>query len=90
MNTSYGITSKYQVTIPKEVRDELHITEDTRVTFERRGDEIILRKAVQPMTIQEVQAMNQRLLKARGVGKVSDIDMKQAREKFDEHGGTWQ
>lgn len=48
----------------------------------------ILRKAVQPMTIKEVQAMNQRLIKARGVGKVSDIDMKRARENFYEHGGT--
>ena len=38
------VTEKGQVTIPKELRDELGITEGTEVVFEHAGDALVLRK----------------------------------------------
>ncbi len=37
------LTRKGQVTIPKEIRDELGLTEGDRVFFVRPGDEIVLK-----------------------------------------------
>lgn len=37
------ITRKGQVTIPKEIRDAIGLTEGDRVFFVRRGDEIVLK-----------------------------------------------
>ncbi|TDI41915.1 MAG: AbrB/MazE/SpoVT family DNA-binding domain-containing protein [Acidobacteria bacterium] len=42
MSTS-TITRKGQVTIPKEIRDALDLTEGQRVLFVRRGDEVVLK-----------------------------------------------
>jgi len=42
MSTS-TMTRKGQVTIPKEIRDALGLTEGDRVFFVRRGDEIVLK-----------------------------------------------
>ncbi len=39
------VTEKGQVTIPKELRDELGIGAGTEVEFERRGDGIVVRKS---------------------------------------------
>ena len=39
------VTEKGQVTIPKELRDELGIGAGTEVEFERRKDTIVVRKA---------------------------------------------
>lgn len=39
------VTEKGQVTIPKELRDELGIGAGTEVEFERRGDTIVVRKS---------------------------------------------
>ena len=38
------VTEKGQVTIPKELRDELGIGAGSRVEFERAGDAIVIRK----------------------------------------------
>ncbi len=38
------VTSKGQVTIPKDVRDLLGICEGTRVTFTVEGDTVVIRK----------------------------------------------
>lgn len=37
------MTRKGQVTIPKEIREELGLTEGDRLFFVRRGDEILLK-----------------------------------------------
>lgn len=39
------VTEKGQVTIPKELRDELGIGAGTEVEFERRNDTIVVRKS---------------------------------------------
>ena len=39
------VTEKGQVTIPKELRDELGIGAGTEVEFERRDDVLVVRKA---------------------------------------------
>lgn len=39
------VTTKGQVTIPKELRDALGIGAGSEVTFERRKDTIVIRKA---------------------------------------------
>jgi antitoxin PrlF len=39
------VTEKGQVTIPKQLRDELGIDAGTEVEFERRDDTIVVRKA---------------------------------------------
>jgi antitoxin PrlF len=42
------VTEKGQVTIPKDLRDELGIGAGTEVTFERRADVILVRKVEHP------------------------------------------
>ncbi len=39
------ISTKGQVTIPKEIRDELGLLPDTEVEFEVRGGEVVLRRS---------------------------------------------
>lgn len=41
----YSIGAKGQVVIPKEIRDALHIRPGQEMVFERRGEEIVVRKA---------------------------------------------
>lgn len=41
------ITSKGQVTIPKEVRDELGLTPGTKIGFKKIGDKYVLVKEVE-------------------------------------------
>ena len=41
------VTEKGQVTIPKELRDELGIGAGSEVSFERAGDAIVVRKTGQ-------------------------------------------
>jgi len=88
MNTSYGITEKFQVTIPKEIRDALNLTNKHRVQFERRGDEVILKKLP---TLAEVSAELQADLKRRGFTKVAtQKDIDNARSEFYRQGMTWE
>ena len=42
------VTEKGQVTIPKDLRDELGIGAGTEVWFERQADTIVVRKVEQP------------------------------------------
>ena len=87
MAKSYSITSKYQVTIPKQIRDELKLTDKDKVYFSRRGEEVVLKKTP---TLQEVAKIMQADLKRRGWNKtVTDEDMKNAREIFYKQGGKW-
>lgn len=87
MNTSYSITSKFQVTIPKKLRDELRLTDKDRVSFERRGNELVVKKVA---SLEEVSNMLQADLKKRGWKKtVTDADMKRAKDIFNKKGGKW-
>ena len=45
------VTSKGQVTIPKEVRDELGLTPGTKVDFEKIGNKYVLVKEVEAADI---------------------------------------
>jgi AbrB family looped-hinge helix DNA binding protein len=61
------VTEKGQVTIPKQLRDELGIDAGTEVEFERRDDTIVVRKATSQPT------RGERLVeRLRGRG---DVDM---------------
>ena len=42
---TYSVGPKGQVVIPKHLRDALRIQPGNEILFERRGDEVILRKA---------------------------------------------
>lgn len=49
MKNTSTVTKKGQVTIPKEIRDDLNISEKQQVTFYRDGDKIIV-KPVTPIS----------------------------------------
>ncbi len=88
MNSSYGITSKFQITIPKKIRDELNLTDKDRFSFERRGDDIVLRKV---KSFEEVSKMLQDDLKRRKWNKVvTQEDMDNARDTFYKKGLKWE
>lgn len=87
MNSSYSITSKFQVTIPKKIREELRLTDKDRVSFERRGKEVIVKKVP---SLEEVSRILQDDLKKRGWNKtVTQEEMDQARHIFYKKGGKW-
>jgi AbrB family looped-hinge helix DNA binding protein len=44
-DVSYSVGTKGQVVIPKEIRDALQIRPGQEMHFERRGDDILLRKS---------------------------------------------
>ena len=41
---SFKITDKYQSTIPKNIRNFLHLNKGDRVTFKRENDKVVLKK----------------------------------------------
>jgi len=86
MNTAYSITSKGQVTLPKKLRDAVGLTTSHRVTFHRRGQDIIIRKTP---TLEEVSAEFEAEFKARNMSPATQADYDNARNKFYEQGGTW-
>lgn len=51
LHTFAKVTSKGQLTIPKEVRSALNIQTGDRLAFEIAGDEIVVRKSVQPQDL---------------------------------------
>ncbi len=81
MSTS-TITRKGQVTIPKEIRDALGLTEGDRIFFVRRGEEIVLKvlrgnilelrgsvkTANQPENFQEIREATKRKIAAKVAG----------------------
>lgn len=86
MNAAYSITSKGQVTLPKALRDAVGITPAHRVTFHRRGQDIIIRKAP---TFEEVSAELRKKYAHKIPSNVTQEDYNNARAKFEEQGGTW-
>jgi AbrB family looped-hinge helix DNA binding protein len=88
MNATYGITSKFQVTIPKKIRDELDITAKDRIEFEHRGNEVVIKKVP---TLEDVRKMLRDDLRRRGFNKkVSQADMDRARGTFITEGMKWE
>jgi len=87
MNSSYSITSKFQVTIPKDIRDELKLTENDRLAFNRHGHDIVISKVP---TLRELADELQADLKHRGWNKkVTQADIDNARDAFYKQGGKW-
>lgn len=86
MNTSYSITSKFQVTIPKKIRDELRLTDKDRVSFERRGNELVVKKV---QTLEELAAETGKKFRESGLKPATEADIKNARIKFYQQGGKW-
>lgn len=88
MNSSYSITSKFQITIPKKIRDELRLSNKDRFSFERRGNDIIVKKV---KSLEEVSKMLQDDLKQRGFNKkVTQKDIDNARDSFYKQGLKWE
>lgn len=86
MNTSYSITTKGQITLPKSLRDAVGLTPQHRVSFEQRGHEIIIRK--EP-TLAEVSERLQRKFRASGLTAATQTDYDNARYDFHQQGGAW-
>ncbi len=64
------VTEKGQVTIPKELRDELGIGAGSEVAFERSDDAIVIRK------VRDVPARGRRFVeRLRGRGDVSNLTL---------------
>ena len=66
-----SVTSKGQVTIPKEVRQRMGIRAGSRIEFEIVGDHIEMRVAHSPT---EVQASGFGMLKSRRKAVPADFD----------------
>lgn len=66
MNTSITMTSKGQFTLPIEIRKALKLQtgDHLQVSFDQEKKKISITK---PMTIEEVQAMNQTIMKRNNV-----------------------
>jgi len=86
MAKSMSITSRYQVTVPKDVRDALGLSSDDSLVFRLKDGEVWVEKAPQ---LSDIQARAQKLIRKRGVGQVTDKDMSRAREIFNQEGLRW-
>lgn len=86
MAKAMSITSRYQVTVPKEVRDKLAISSDDALVFSIKDGRVFVEKAP---SLQDIQKRAQKLMKKHGVAKVSDEDMGRAREIFRQEGLKW-
>lgn len=50
------LTSKFQATIPKEVRSILHLKAQDQIVYEIKKDQVILRKAL-PLDLEHLDAL---------------------------------
>jgi len=74
------------VTIPKKLRDEVGLNETDKVQFERKGNDIVLKRVP---TIADVQSMNQQWLKKQGIKPATQADIDNAHAKFIREKMTW-
>ena len=86
MAKAMSITSRYQVTVPKEVRDTLGINREDSLVFSIKQGQVTVEKAPQ---LQDIQKQAQKLMKKRGLGHISDEEMGRAREIFQREGLKW-
>ena len=78
MSTTYSITSKFQITIPKEARDKLGISNHDRVNFKTVNNQLIVEKVP---TMGEVSDSIATDLKKRNIDAANQ-DIKNARYAF--------
>jgi antitoxin PrlF len=55
------LTSKYQATIPKEVREKLHLKAGDSIVFQFMNDGSVIIKKVRTLDIEYLKALNQSL-----------------------------
>jgi AbrB family looped-hinge helix DNA binding protein len=87
MARTMSITSKYQVTVPKEVRDLLHLQHTDGLTFSVEKGRVFIDKVP---SIKSIQSRAQRLMRERGIQPASESEITRAREIFREKRLTWQ
>lgn len=87
MNTTYSITSKFQVTIPKEAREELGISANDKVQFRTGDNYLVIEKVPSMKDVADSIAAN---LKERNIKPATDEDIKNARANFYKKGLKWQ
>ncbi|MEO8863033.1 MAG: AbrB/MazE/SpoVT family DNA-binding domain-containing protein [Candidatus Saccharimonadales bacterium] len=86
MNSTYSITSKFQVAIPKDAREKLGISSNDRVKFTTRNNQLVLERVP---TMKEVADGLAASLRGRGLKPASDQDIKNARDTFYKKGLKW-
>lgn len=87
MSTSYSITSKFQVTIPKEAREKLGISANDKVQFKTENNYLVIEKVPSMKDVADSIAAN---LKERSIKPATDEDIKNARSNFYKKGLKWQ
>ena len=87
MSTSYTITSKFQVTIPKEAREELGISANDKVQFKTSNNHLVIEKVPSMKEVADSIAAN---IKERNIKPATDEDIKNARSNFYKKGLKWQ
>ncbi len=70
MTTTAKITSKGQVTIPKEVREALEVHEGSVVLFEKDGDKIVLKPAKTLKEFKGILKSKQRVMDFNQIRKI--------------------
>lgn len=86
MTKSMSITQKYQVTLPKEIRSVLKISSSDSVIFHEKNGRIFIEKAP---SLTDIQEKAKTLMKKRNINRVSDAEMKDARNIFQEKDLKW-
>lgn len=86
MDTSYSLTTKHQVTIPKKIRQALGLTAHDKLQFVQHGEKVYIEKV---QTIEEVAKEMAEKFKKSGRKTATDEEIKHARSAFYEAGGKW-
>jgi AbrB family looped-hinge helix DNA binding protein len=87
MNSTYSITSKFQVTIPKEVREKLGISSSDRVKFITNNNQLVIERVP---SMREVADSLAKELKQKGIKPATNEDLKNARSSFYAKGLKWE
>jgi AbrB family looped-hinge helix DNA binding protein len=90
MRAMARITSKGQVTIPKEIRDSIHVTSGDRVDFAVRDDGVVeMRRVGQPGTLEELLAMRVHVPAELSVADIDREIGKSVSQDWDRSRGRW-
>ena len=87
MNSTYSITSKFQVTIPKELREVLGISSNDRVRFIAIDKQLIIERVP---SMQEAAEKLGNELRQRGIKPATTEAIKNARHTFHAKGLKWE
>jgi len=86
METSYTLTTKHQVTIPKKIRQTLGLSAHDKLQFVQRGEKVYIEKVPR---IEDVAKEMREKFRKSGLKPATDEDIKEARGKFIEAGDKW-